>query len=634
MAEILGRGRMLQLPVVALGLAAGGALRLAGLTAAAQGVWAAATVVCLLPLTIGVLRDLFRSRFGVDVIALLAMAGALAVAEYLAAAVIALMMSGGQALEMYANRRARSELSGLVSRAPRLVHRYAAGGLESPPLADVAAGDRLLVKAGEIVPVDGVIAGHAAELDESALTGEAQPVQRAAGEVARSGVLNVGPPFDLTAIADAEGSTYASIVRLVGEAQASRAPLVRLADRYSLLFLGVTLALAAAAWLVSGSPVRALAVLVVATPCPLILAAPVALVAGISRAASHGVVVKGGAALEALARARIALFDKTGTLTLGSPRVSDVRALDGAPVAEHLRLAASLDQVSTHVFAGAVVAAALGRGLQLAFPAHSHEVPGSGIAGQVDGHDVRIGRGRWVVEEPTPEMEAVRRAAADTSRSSVFIAVDGRPAAAILLSDPLRPDAAAAIQDLRGAGIEEVGILSGDRQAVAAEVAAAVGADRYLAECTPADKLREVERARARGVTLMVGDGINDAPALAAADIGVAVGVRGETASSEAAGIVLLVDRIQGLADALRVARRSRGIALQSIVAGMALSSLAMVVAAAGFIPPLGGAVLQEAIDVLVILNALRALAGPARPRPVAGRLGAAVPELGGRRAS
>ncbi len=600
---------MLQLPVVALGLAAGGGLRLAGQLGAANAALAAATAVSLLPLTAGVVRDLLRSKFGVDVIALLAMAGALAIREFLAAAVIALMMSGGQALEAYANRRARSELENLVSRAPRTVHRYTDGRLESPPIEAVAPGDRLLVKSGEIVPVDGLLAGGAV-LDEAALTGESLPVERGAGSVARSGALNVGPSFDLTAIADAAGSTYASIVRLVREAQASRAPLVRLADRYSLGFFALTVSLAGLAWLLSGSAVRALAVLVVATPCPLILAAPVALVAGISRAASRGVVVKGGAALEGLASARIALFDKTGTLTLGSPRVRAVLGFGSLPADEALRLAASLDQVSTHVFAGAVVAAATARGLRLTFPSSSREIPGAGIEGEVDGRQVRIGHSTWVVSHLTGEMEEVKTAAAAAGQSSVFIGVDGRPAAALLLDDPLRDDAAGAVRALRASGIEAVGLLTGDRPAVAEQVGAAVGADRVLAECTPEQKLREVKSARERGITLMVGDGINDAPALAAADVGVAVGVRGETACSDAASIVLLVDRIHGLADALRIARRSRHIALQSIGAGMGLSGAAMVVAALGFIPPLGGAVLQEGIDVLVILNALRALGG------------------------
>jgi heavy metal translocating P-type ATPase len=605
------RFRWLQLPVVAAGLAAGGALRLAGLTGAADAIWGVATAVALVPLTAGVLRDLFHARFGVDVIALLAMAGALALREFLAAAVIALMMSGGQALEAYANRRARSELRQLVSRAPRVVHRYADGAVARVPVEVVRPGDRLLVKPGEIVPVDGAVVQSRAVLDESALTGEARPMERGAGDRARSGAVNVGPPFDLVAVADAASSTYASLVRLVAEAQASRAPLVRLADRYSLVFFALTLTLSAAAWAVSGVPERALAVLVVATPCPLILAAPVAIVGGMSRAASLGVIVKNGGALEALSRARVALLDKTGTLTLGSPRVRELRRLGGIPVDEALRLAASLDQVSNHVFAAAIVDAARDRGLRLDLPSAVSETAGLGVEGDVGGHRVRIGRGGWVAAQGSADViEAVRADAAATGDSNVFVSVDGEAAIAILLADPLRADARTAVDALRRAGVEEVGLITGDRQHVAAEVAAAVGADRFVAECTPEHKLREVAAARARGVTLMVGDGINDAPALAAADVGVAIAVRGETASSDAAGVVLLVDRIERLADALKIARRSRAIAVQSIVAGMCMSAVAMFVAAAGHIAPLGGALLQEGIDVVVILNALRALTG------------------------
>jgi len=609
------RLRSIQLPVVALGLATGIALRLTGFTAAADATWGVATAVSLVPLTVGVVRDLVHSKFGVDVIALLAMAGALAIGEFLAAAVIALMMSGGQALEDYAAGRARSELSRLVSRAPRQVNRYEQGELVSRPLAEAVTGDRLLVKSGEVVPVDGVVHAGTAVLDESALTGEARPVERRAGDRVRSGVLNAGPAFDLQAVADAEGSTYASIVRLVREAQASRAPMIRLADRYSLVFLVLTLVLAGVAWVLSGRPERALAVLVVATPCPLILAAPVAIVAGISRAAARGVVVKTGGTLEALSRVKIALFDKTGTLTLGSPVVHELRALAMLPAADALRLAASLDQVSGHVFAGAVVAAARERRLPLAFPTRTSETAGAGISGEVEGHVVRIGRASWVAGgAASSRIDGVKAEAAARGDSNVFVSVDGEPVLALLLADPLRPDAAEAISAFRRAGVERIEVLTGDREAVAHRVAAAIGADRVVAECTPEEKLEHVRLARRRGVTLMVGDGVNDAPALAAADVGVAVAVRGETSSSDAAGAVLLVDKVQRLAEALQIARRARVIAVQSIVAGMTLSGVAMVAAALGYIPPLGGALLQEGIDVLVILNALRALTGGTDP--------------------
>ncbi|HEY4563040.1 MAG TPA: HAD-IC family P-type ATPase, partial [Thermoanaerobaculia bacterium] len=352
-----------------LGLASGGVAWLAGRHHLADHLWQGTIILVLLPLALDIAASLRRRELGVDAIALLAMAGALAFGEYLAGAVVALMLSGGEMLEIYAAARARKELSGLVERAPRIVHRYEDGHLGDPPIETVKPGDRLLVKPGEIVPVDGVLLAPDAVLDESALTGESTPVERRPGDRIASGGVNAGGPFDLRALATAEGSTYAAIVRLVREAEASRAPFVRLADRYSLIFLPLTLAIAGLAWLLSGQPVRALAVLVVATPCPLILAAPVAFIAGISRAAHRGIIVKGGAVIEGLARARTLLLDKTGTLTTGVPTLARIETFDSFPPEELLRLAASLDQVSPHVLAAAIVAAARDRGLPLTFPA-------------------------------------------------------------------------------------------------------------------------------------------------------------------------------------------------------------------------------------------------------------------------
>ncbi|HYW23657.1 MAG TPA: HAD-IC family P-type ATPase [Terriglobales bacterium] len=340
----------------AAGIVAGAATWLAGDRALASLTWALATALALIPLSVAVVHDLMRREPGVDLIALLAMSAALAIGQPLAGAVVALMLSGGLTLEAYADARARRELSALLARAPRAVRRHRAEGLESAPVGEVRRGDLLLVGPGEVVAVDGVVMAPAM-IDESALTGESRPVEHGPGSLIRSGVVNAGGPFDLRAVATAEASTYAGIVRLVGEAQAVKAPFVRLADRYALLFLPLTLAVGAGAWILSGDPVRALAVLVVATPCPLILAAPVAIVAGISRAARRGLIVKNGGALETLARARVVLLDKTGTLTAGAPRVADVEVFGSRSANELLRLAASLDQVPPHVFAPAVVSA-------------------------------------------------------------------------------------------------------------------------------------------------------------------------------------------------------------------------------------------------------------------------------------
>jgi heavy metal translocating P-type ATPase len=606
-----------------LGIAGGAVVWFAGRPSLANLVWAGTTAVALVPLVFSIVASLRRGEVGVDVIALLAMGGALALGEYLAGAVVALMLSGGELLELYASTRAKRELSSLVERAPRTVHRYEDGALTSPGIEAVRPGDRLLVKPGEIVPVDGVAAGpQGAVLDESALTGESVPVERLAGDRVRSGAVNAGGPFDLRAVATAEESTYAAIVRLVREAEASRAPFVRLADRYSLVFLPLTLAVAGAGWLLSGDAERALAVLVVATPCPLILAAPVAFVAGISRAARRGIIVKGGGAIEALARARTLLFDKTGTLTLGTPEVARIESF-GATAGDDedglLRLAASLDQVSPHVLAAAIVVAARRRGLALAFPTDVSELHGTGIEGRVDGRRVALGKIDWVAggQPLPPRAQEVRRQVAAEGLSNVFVGVDGEAAGVIVLEDLLRGDSAATLDRLRRLGVRRIVMVTGDHRDVATRVGDMVGVDAVLAGCTPAEKVAAVLAERASAPTVMVGDGINDAPALAAADVGVALGARGATASSEAADVVLMLDRLDRLADAFAISRRARGIALQSVLAGMGLSLAAMLVAAAGYLPPLAGALFQEAIDVAVILNALRALApGPGEAAP------------------
>jgi heavy metal translocating P-type ATPase len=608
------------LAATAAGLAAGVVAWLAGDHELAQQAWATVTVLALVPLAAGVLKELLRRQPGVDLIALLSMSVALVLGQALAGAVVALMLSGGQALEAYASARARRELSSLLARAPRSVRRHSGSGLESVPLEEVGRGDLLLVGPGEVVPVDGVAVTKVV-LDESTLTGESRPSERGPGGLVRSGSVNAGAPFDLRAVSMAENSTYAGIVRLVQEAQASKAPFVRMADRYALVFLPITLATAAGAWALSGDPVRALAVLVVATPCPLILAAPVAIVAGISREARRGLIVKGGGALETLARASIVVLDKTGTLTAGAARVSAIEVFGEWPAGEVLRLAASLDQVSAHVFAPAIVTAAAARRLTLSLPGDVEEKSGAGVRGEVEGHSISLGRAAWAANSSRlPEAVAsIRRRCAVEGASSVFVGVDGELAGALILDDPIRGDAPRAIRELRHSGVRRVVVATGDHPDVGALVGAAVGADAVLAEQTPEGKVAAVRQERVSGITVMVGDGVNDAPALAAADVGVAMGARGATASSEAADVVMTVDRLDRLAEGLRIARRTRRIAVQSVVAGMSLSVAAMAAAAAGFLPPVAGALLQEGIDVLVILNALRALSGSTESPSLAG---------------
>ena len=607
------RSAVLLLGVTAVALVAGGLAWLVGARGVADTCWLVSAVFGL-GYALWSAGDAIRhGRLGVDVIALLALAGAVAVREFLAAAVISVMLASGRALEAWAAQRARQDLSALLDRAPRTGRRYRGGGVEIVPLDDVAAGDMLLVASGDVVPVDGTVASDAAVLDESALTGEARPVERGTGDQVRSGVVNAGGPFDLRASDTAAESTYAGIIRLVGEAAESQAPFVRLADRYAMWFLPLTLAVAGAGWALGG-PSRAVAVLVVATPCPLILAAPVAYVSGLSAAARRGVVVKTGGVLERLARCTTLILDKTGTLTAGQPEVTAIIPADpdGLAAGEILALAASLDQVSGHVLAAAVVRAAAGRGCRLTQPANVTEVPGQGMTGTVGGREVRLGRARWAgAGETVPWVRAARRRSRLDGALTVFAAVDGL-AGVLLLEDRIRPDARQTIRTVRRGGITRIVLATGDRADAAGAVGALAGADAVIAELTPADKLDVVRREQRRAPVIMTGDGINDAPALALADVGIAMGARGATASSEAADAVLTVDELGRLGEVAAIARRTHRIALQSVLAGMGMSLAAMGVAAAGLLPAVWGALLQEAIDVAVILNALRALRPPA----------------------
>ena len=608
------RSSWLLLIVTAACLLGGGAAWLAGAHGFAEGAWLTAAAAGLGYALWSAADAIRHGRLGVDVIALLALAGAVAVHELLAAAVISLMLTSGRTLEAWASHRARRDLSALLDRAPRTARRYHGDQLETVPLEEIAAGNLLLVAPGDVVPVDGTVADGVAVLDESALTGEARPAERVRADRVASGVLNVGGPFRLRASDTAAESTYAGIVRLVTEAENSQAPFVRLADRYAMWFLPLTLTVAGAAWALAG-PARAVAVLVVATPCPLILAAPVALVSGLSAAARRGVVVKSGAVLERLAQCTTLVLDKTGTLTVGQPQLAEITPAGPGDLAadDILTLAASLDQVSGHVLAATIVEAAAERGCRLIQPAGVTEVPGQGIVGTVDGRAVRLGRAGWAgAAESEPWVRTARRAARLDGALTVFVAVDGRPAGVLLLEDQIRPDARQTIRAVRRGGISRVVLATGDRAEAADAVGALTGVDDVVAGLSPAAKLEVVRREQRLAPVVMTGDGINDAPALALADVGIAMGARGATASSEAADAVLTVDQIGRLGEVAALARRTRRIAMESVLAGMGMSLAAMGVAAAGLLPAVWGALLQEAIDVAVILNALRALLPPA----------------------
>ena len=604
--------------LVATGVAllAGGLMWWMGMDGAANTAWAAAGVLPLIRLVSGMISELRQGRTGVDVIALLAVIGALSLGEYLTAGIIGLMLASGQYLDEYAAGRAERELTSLLERAPRTAHLLRDGDVVPVDVDDVVVGDRLLITGREVVPVDGIVVIGPALLDESALTGEPLPVERPNGDLVSSGVVNAAGSFEIQAVATAAASTYEGIIRLVRSARESRAPVVRLADRWAAWFVPLTLVISLAAWALSGDPVRGLAVLVVATPCPLLLAVPIAIVSGVSQAARRGIIFRGGAPLETLANAESVVLDKTGTLTVGEPRLRSVTCFAGdVDEDEALRMAASVDQASSHVLARAIVAEARRRRLDLDLPHEVAEQAGDGIVGRVGERRIAVGRASWILEG-RKEPEAVadfRRRMARIAPLTVFIGLDGEVVAAAMFDDAIRSDAAAAIRAMRRAGINRVIMATGDHPVVAQSVGLALGIDEIHAETTPLEKVETVRLLRQHGTTVMVGDGINDAPALAAADVGVAMGVRGATASSETADVVLMVDRLQRLVDAICIAKRSRRIAVQSVMIGMGLSLMAMGFAAFGVLAPIAGAITQEVIDVIAIGNALRALTGDSK---------------------
>jgi len=602
------------LVVAGVALAAGGVCVAFGLPSFARVVWLLGTLPVLLALTVSLAKAVAKRQAGIDVLAWLAIGLAIALDETLTAAVIALMLASGRALEQYAQNRAQREMTALLGRVPLQATRFENGEWRSVAPETIRPGDRLLVRSGECVPVDGTLTDDA-ELDESMLTGESSTQRRRSGESACSGVVNAGAPFEMVARTMAGDSTFAGIVRMVERAQHERSPSVRLADRYAAFFVLAALLVAGMSWLLTGDVARALAVLVVATPCPLILAVPVAIVSGMSRCSKRGILVKDGGALERLAQATILFFDKTGTLTGGRARIVAIECGTDVGTENVLRFAASLAQASGHVISDALTVAARERRINLSLPSVVMETAGEGVTGRVDDRTVVIGKFGYVSACSAVALwsDAFLKRVGNEGGAAVFVGVDGVMIGAIQMADQVRLEAPRALRLLKREGVERLIMLTGDRRDIAQAVGELLGVTDVRAEQTPTDKLAAVQAARKEGVTIMVGDGVNDAPALAAADVGIAMGARGAAASSEAADVVLLVDRLDRLVDAMRIARRSRRIALESVVAGMSLSVVAMTIAAAGFLQPIAGAVIQEVIDVVVIVNALRVLL--VRPR-------------------
>ena len=561
---------------------------------------------------IGMMRDVLRGHFGLDVLAVVAMVATLAVGEYAASLIIVLMLAGGEALEDYAGRRAKRELTALLDRSPQIAHLMSRAGLPASDQAtDIAAdevriGDTLLVRPSEIVPVDGVLLSDSGAFDESSLTGESMPVSRAAGEEVLSGAINGSRAVRIRAVRRSADSQYQQIVALVRDAQDSRAPVVRLADRFAIPFTAVSLVIAGAAWGLSGDPTRFAEVLVLATPCPLLIAAPVAFLGGLSRAAKAGIIVKGGAVMEQLARARSAAFDKTGTLTQGRPALVEVRATPGFTADEVLQLSASAEQYSSPVLAEGIRRAAAERGLSLEHGTDAREVATNGVVAQIGGRSVAVGKPAYIASL-APDAE---RTPLQPGQAAAYVAIDGRYAGALVLADDPRPESLAVVTWLRGNGIERVVMLTGDAHATAESIAHDVGITDIHAELLPPEKVHLAAQLRPRPV-LMVGDGVNDAPVLAAADVGIAMGAKGATAAGDAADAVILKDSLAGVADAVAIGRHTLRVAYVAIWIGIAISIALMLVATTGLIPAVAGALIQELVDLATILYALRALTGP-----------------------
>ena len=567
-----------------------------------------------LPLVYEIGKSMFRGHFGIDIIAIVAIATSVVLGEYLAGSVILLMLSGGEALESFALRRARKDLTSLFERAPRLAHIMRNGVLVDIPAESVTVGDIVLVKPGEMIPVDGEVVEGSVSVDESFLTGESLPLHKIRGGKVMSGSVAIDGVLQVRTLKSSTESKYQQIIRLVKEAEEKKAPFVRLADRYSVWFTVATFLLAALAWILSHDPVRLLAVLVVATPCPLILATPIAFASGISRAAKIGIIVRSGGSLEKLGEARSFAFDKTGTLTLGAPRVQRIITFGIVNNDTVLTLAASLDQLSPHVLARSLAQEAVARGMTLVFPDTFHEHVGEGVSGIMQGVEYHFGRLNFLVSKGAivdPHMHSLHDTAKDQGKILVFLSAKNSILGAVEFSDEPRPDAQGLYERLKKLGIERVLMLTGDRAQAAERSAQKIGfpKESVRAQCVPEQKVQEVLRLHHEcPPVVMVGDGVNDAPAIAAADVGIAMGSHGSSATSEAGDIVILVDRIERVADALEIGQRVLRIAKESVFIGMGLSIVLMIIASLGYIAPLAGALMQEVIDVIVILNALRAL--------------------------
>lgn len=555
--------------------------------------------IIALTMFIGMVKTLRSGKYGVDLLAILAVVATLAVGEYWAAMVILVMLTGGDALEDYAAKKANTELKALLDNSPQHAHLIKEGKITDVAVGAVKVGDQIVVKPGELVPVDGVIVAGHSDFDESSLTGEARPVVKQDGDAVMSGSINGNSAITLQVNHLAKDSQYQQLVKLVKEAESTPAHFVRLADRYAVPFTIAAVVISALAWLISGNPHRFAEVLVVASPCPLILAAPVAMVSGMSQASRNGIVVKTGSVLEKLAGARTGAFDKTGTITNGHLTVSRVIPAPEITTERLLHLAASAEQDSSHILARSLLAYATEHEISLAPVADLEETTGKGITARIEDHQVRAGKLSFAAPD---------NGKAALATTAIYVSVDGKYYGAIAFEDHIRPEAKETMERLKALGVNNLMMLTGDQRAIAQTVAKQVGITTVKADLLPQDKI-----AALKGITpdfhpvFMVGDGVNDAPSLATADVGIAMGAHGSTAASETADLVILQDNLARVAKAVAISKDTIRIAKQAVLIGIAICTILMLVACTGAIPAFVGAMLQEVIDTVSILWALKA---------------------------
>lgn len=583
------------------------ALTLTGRSTAANWILIATALLELVPLLRGMLHDIRAGKYGVDILAATAIITSVLLQEYWAGIVIVLMLTGGEALEDYAEHRAERELNALLTRAPQKA-RVLRGRKETEVNIDeVRVGDKVIIRAGELVPVDAVILEGSATFDESSLTGESIPQPKQTGDMLLSGSINLDGPITAKATATAEDSQYQHIVKLVKSAQASQAPIIRLADRYAIPFTIVSFIIAILAWVLSGDSMRFLEVIVVATPCPLILAAPIAIISGMSRSAKHGIIIKNGSSLERLAEAQTFAFDKTGTLTRGELRAERVTTYGKHSRTEILGLAASLERGSSHALAKAIIAKAAAEHARVTTLRHIREFAGKGVMARAGGKDVIVGRLQLLEEQDVTFPKTFK--ASDHDQTAAYIAIDGELAGVITFKDEVRDESKKTLARLKAAGVRNFMMVTGDNERTANAVAKKLGIGKVVAGALPGDKIHAIEGVKAKPVAF-VGDGVNDAPVLTASDIGIALGARGSAAASESADVVVMLDDVSRVAKAVEIAKNTFSIAKQSIFVGIGLSVLLMLVFSTGKFKPIHGAAIQELVDVVVIVNALRAHGG------------------------